>query len=78
MNPNGKIQCHNVLLNTLLKATNKIDLKEKQEKTPHVNRKVHDIFTCEIDTSLSSSQLRTQIELTGTTGKVLYNALLDT
>ena len=53
-------------------------LKEKHGKALHVNGKVDDVFTCETNMSLRSSQLRTQIEITSTTGKVLYNALLDT
>ena len=46
-----------------LKATNKIGLKEKHGKTPHVNGKVHVVFMCEIDAILSPSPLRTQIRI---------------
>ena len=48
------------------------------ENMLYANGKIHDVFTCETNEIMSPSPLCTQIEIIGTQGKVLYNALLDT
>jgi len=51
---------------------------EQKENRPQADGQTHDVLICETNEATYMSPLRTQIEVQGTHGKVLYNDLLDT
>ena len=54
------------------------DREAKNKARRSANVWTYDVFTCESTEPTCPPPLRTQIELCGHTGKVLYNALIDT